>query len=154
MAFVKEELKNEEDKALFNSFKFIDPVYDEPAYPRYWRIDRDRNAFLAGIGGGVEIPSFYAFVWNNNVTLFSAYEDMNTNKLGQLEWVWDVLKFLAPKSFAEHDKELIDMIKEAFIETMILPEEKKRRSKYIFNFKTNPQYILEGDEYKKSFRFL
>ncbi len=52
MAFVREKITTEEDKALFNSYHFIDPLDNEPVKLGYWRIDRERNAFLVAIGGG------------------------------------------------------------------------------------------------------
>jgi len=52
MAFIREKITTEEDLAFFNSFNFIDPVYDRPTKPNYWIIDRERNAFLVCVGGG------------------------------------------------------------------------------------------------------
>ncbi len=52
MAFVSEEITTEEDKKIFNSFEFKNPLYNELIKPGYWDIDRERNAFLVGLGGG------------------------------------------------------------------------------------------------------
>ncbi len=151
MAFVREKITTEEDKALFNSFNFIEPMYKIPTTPRKWIIDRERNAFLTSIGG-VEIPTCYAFVWNNNVILFSLFEKLNylNSSKTEAEWSWNVLKFLAPKCLAEYEKEIIDMIKEAFIisKQPLGSVQEKRSTKYIFKFKKQPEYVLEGDDYK------
>jgi len=58
MAFIEEKITSEEDLAIFNSFNFINPVYDEPAKPNYWIIDRERNAFLLCVGGALKYLNF------------------------------------------------------------------------------------------------
>ncbi len=150
MAFVREKITTEEDKKIFNSFEFKNPLYNELINPGYWRIDRGRNAFMIGLGGGAqnEIPECYAFVWNNNVTLFSFHQEKRRNNAGQMERIWNILDFWAPKCLAEQGNELIDMIKEAFSDTMMLSEEKRRESIFIFNFESEPKFVLEGDDYK------
>ncbi len=52
MAFIEEKILEEEDKKVVDSFNFIDPLRNEPSNPRYWIVDRERNAFLVAIGGG------------------------------------------------------------------------------------------------------
>lgn len=44
--------------------------------PRYLVIDRERDAFLAGLGGrghGVEIPDIFVFVWQGQVVKFHVF---------------------------------------------------------------------------------
>ncbi len=67
------------------------------------------------------------------------------NKNGDKEWSWNILRILAPKSLAEYEKEIINMIKEALVATVSFPAGQKR--KYIFEFKNEPEFILEGPEY-------
>jgi len=52
MTFIREEITSEEDKAIFNSFNFKYPLKNTPINPNVWTIDRQRNVFLAGLGGG------------------------------------------------------------------------------------------------------
>jgi len=87
-------------------------------------------------------------VWNKNVIIFSLYFDINHNtKTGEIERTWKILKILAPKGLEESNEEIIAMIKEALIAYYFLPVEKRHNAQFFFEFKTNPQYVLECHEY-------
>jgi len=145
MAFVDEDITSEEDIALFNSFNFKYPVNKTPFRPTSWVNDRERNAFLVWMGGGAfEIPHFYAFVWNNNVIIFSLDLHINHNpKTGEVERKWEIINLFAPKNLEKYNEEIISMIKEALMITMASPADKNKRLKFIFEFKTEPKYILD-----------
>ncbi|PYG85611.1 hypothetical protein LY28_03299 [Ruminiclostridium sufflavum DSM 19573] len=70
MAFIYEKIP-EGDREYFNSFNLKSPFTDKLLYSSEWTIDREREAFMAGLGGQgtyeSEIPMFYALVWRKSI---------------------------------------------------------------------------------------
>lgn len=162
--FKREKITAPEDIALFDSYEFINPshAYDEYYSPvrcyrthpvtkemkfnnPEWLIDRERNVFLTGLGGGaLEIPKFFALVWNNNIIVFALNYEQKKDETGQYTVTLTILRIFAPKGFVGADNEIIELIKEALTVKYFGP----RACTLDLEFTYKPQYILEGDDYK------
>lgn len=79
-----------------------------------WIADRDRNAFLVAIGGGMhDVPLIYDLWWNGYVVRLEADDFRSTgNRRDSFKLVWDVNKILIPKSIWEKRDLILKMIEE------------------------------------------
>lgn len=101
--------------------------------------------FLTGLGGGaLEIPNFYALVWNNNVIVFALYCEYKENDNEEYAITLTILRALAPKNLENHDDEIIELVKESLSVHYFSP----RIHSLDIKFKHKPQFILEGNDYK------
>jgi len=81
----------------------------------FWVADRERNAFLVGIGGGRDdMPCFYDFWWNGHTVRMDIWEAGSGNYENGFNIVWNILKLPIPNEIWEYKNKIIIMIKEAF----------------------------------------
>lgn len=80
-----------------------------------WCADREKNAYLVGIGGGHDdMPHFQDLWWNGYVIR------METNRGGKgnydvgVDIIWFIEKISIPKSIWQYRETIIKMIEEAF----------------------------------------
>lgn len=111
MAFVNEFIL-EEEKYRFQDWK--EALSGFPFIPWKWTIDRERDVFLVGLGGGggrVEIPEFFALSWHGEVIEFRGYEQVNGTKEEGIEISWKML--LDPQMLETRIPGSVDLLKEA-----------------------------------------
>lgn len=117
MAFVNEKIPSS-DREWFNSFQLKDPFTRKLLESRSWTIDRERNAFLVGLGGqGIydsDIPMYYALIWNNNIIYMDTFSAGNGNVSSGIEMFWKITKIEAPGNLLQDQDEMMALIKEAF----------------------------------------
>ena len=118
MAFVNEEITEEMDIELLNSFNFKNPVTNKPLRLWKWTIDRERDAFLVGLGGvgyyDSEIPMFHALVWEKNVIILETYSEEHGKYSSGIEVRWKISKIKAPEILIQDQQTIINLIKDAF----------------------------------------
>lgn len=116
MAFINEKI-SAADREWFNSFQLKDPFTRKPLESRSWTIDRERDAFLVGLGGQgdyeSDVPMYYALVWKGNVIFMDTYSTGTGNVSSGIEMFWKITKIEAPGSLLQDHEQLIDLIKGA-----------------------------------------
>lgn len=121
MAFVNENITSEEDKALFNSFGFKNPITREILDPLDWTIDRERDIIFIYMGGqgfeGGEIPIFFGLVVRKKTILIETfYKTKGCQKdPNGLEIWWRITNIYIPKEISLERIKLIELLKEALI---------------------------------------
>ena len=117
MGFVYEVVP-EEDREFFKSMGLKNCWgTEEKILSKYtdWCADRERNAYLIGIGGGLhEMPYFYDFWWNGHIIRMEISEGGNGNYETGVDIIWIIEKLPIPKEIWEYKKEVMGMIEEAF----------------------------------------
>ena len=118
MAFIYEVIP-ENDRELVLSMGFKDFTGYRPlliSSRARWCADRERNAFLKGIGGGMrDIPLFFDLWWNGEVVHIEVNDlgsEGNMNDGYDLNW--NILKIIIPEFLWNKKDEILDMINEAF----------------------------------------
>lgn len=116
MAFVNE-IISEADQEKLKAFTFKNPVTNIAITPKKWTINRERDAFLIGLGGqgtyNSEIPMFYALVWKNKVISLATYKKGVGNYRDGAELWWKITGISVPESLKPYKDEIIELIKEA-----------------------------------------
>lgn len=124
MAFVKERIP-EADKDLFNSFDVYD--YDNREehtkwFPdSKWVVDREREIYFFYVSGGHHLEQHpyqqYDLVWNGRkaVVFLQKWLNYDTKTDGSQcsYYSYDIVNIRAPMEFKKHERELINLIKEA-----------------------------------------
>jgi len=146
MAFVNEDITEEKDIELFNLFNFKNPVSDEKLRPRKWTIDREREAFVVGLGGrgfyDSEIPTFYALVWKRNVIILETYSKGQGNYSTGIEMWWKISKIKAPEILIQDQQTIINLIKGAF-DAQGFAYERDRVTRVNFDYIAKPSFVKE-----------
>ena len=118
MAFVNELITEVKDKVLFDSFNFKNPLSDKPLRYWKWTIDRERDAFVVGLGGqgyyNSEIPMFYALVLGKNLILLETYSEEHGMYNSGVDVRWKISKITAPETLKQDQQIIMDLIKDAF----------------------------------------
>ncbi|PYG83912.1 hypothetical protein LY28_03760 [Ruminiclostridium sufflavum DSM 19573] len=118
MAFVNEKI-SKQDEDFFNSFNFKSPfTQNDSIKPWKWTINREREAFLTGLGGQgyehSEIPEFFALVWKKKVIILETFSGgSGSNSTGVEVW-WKITSIKVPQSLIVEKEAVMDLIKEAF----------------------------------------
>ncbi|MEK3793113.1 hypothetical protein MKX42_15395 [Paenibacillus sp. FSL R7-0204] len=104
MAFINEKI-TAADREWFNSFQLKDPFTRKSLESRSWTIDRERDAFLVGLGGQgdyeSDVPMYYALVWKGNVIGMDTYSTGTGNVSSGIEMFWKITKIEAPGSLLQ-----------------------------------------------------
>ncbi|MBP3339274.1 MAG: hypothetical protein J6L69_07710 [Lachnospiraceae bacterium] len=117
MGFVYEVVP-EEDREFFKSMGLKDCWGREgknlSEYTE-WCADREKNAYLVGIGGGLhEMPYFYDFWWNGNTIRMEISEGGSGNYETGVDIIWIIEKLPIPQKVWKNRDEIMKMIEEAF----------------------------------------
>jgi len=117
MGFVYE-IVPEEDWEFFRSMKLKDcwgAMYKILSKDTKWCADRERNAYLVGIGGGYAgMPHFYDLWWNGNVIRMETTSREIRNDEEGFDIKWIIHKIPIPEKIWSCKDEIKDMIEEAF----------------------------------------
>ena len=117
MAFVNEEIP-EADKAK------VDPTVMSiqgwrGSIDSRWTIDRERNIFMVGIGGGgPERQLLYALSFDGEIVRFRAGRlatPINGNKANGYDLEWWVFDFNIPECLQSRHEEIVKIIEEAIL---------------------------------------
>jgi len=145
MAFVNEKI-SDADRMTFNSFNLKNPITKETLNSRRWVIDRERNAFLVGLGGqgiyGCEIPMFYALIWNKNMIMLETFSKAAGSNSTGMEFNWKITRIEAPECLMKDKDEMMDMIKEALI-AYDTSDNNGSATKVNFDYIATPWFIRE-----------
>jgi hypothetical protein len=83
-----------------------------------WCADRERNAYLIGVGGGMhDVPLMSDLWWNGNVIRIEWDDNQNTGnrRLPKgLSVVWNIHKIFIPPSIMDQKDTVVKMVEEAF----------------------------------------
>lgn len=80
-----------------------------------WCADRERNAYLVGIGGGYdEMPYFYDLWWNGYVIRMETKRGGKGNYDTGVDIIWIIKRIPIPRDIWEYRNDIIIMINEAF----------------------------------------
>lgn len=83
-----------------------------------WCADRERNAYLIGVGGGMhDVPLMSDLWWNGNVIRIEWDNNQNTGnrRLPKgLSVVWNIHKIFIPPSIMDQKDTVVKMVEEAF----------------------------------------
>lgn len=127
MAFVKERIP-EADKDLFDSFEVYDydnkriHTWELAGGPRSkWVVDREREIYFFYVYGGHHLEQHpyqqYDLVWNGRkaVVFLQKWLNYDTKTDGSQcsYYGYDIVNIRAPMEFKKHERELINLIKEA-----------------------------------------
>lgn len=117
MAFVKEVVP-EKDREFWLSME-LKNCWGNAPHPllksRTWCADRERNAYLIGIGGGMhDLPLFYDLWWNGIITRVEALEASTGNATTGIHMVWNIIKVPIPEEIWEKRSDVMELIKDAF----------------------------------------
>ena len=120
MAFAVETIETPERRAEFDAFKFTFPASGRPAESKRWVVDRDRNLFFAGLGGGAfEMPYFFRLVSKEGVIADceGTYQVMGKDEVypDGLNVVWSVSLIEIPKAQKDRVEEVLAWLREAFL---------------------------------------
>ena len=117
MAFVFEKVP-EEDREFFKSMGLKDCWGSRSKYlckDTEWCADRERNAYLVGIGGGYQdMPYFYDLWWNGYTIRMEMYEGGSGNYDIGVNIVWFIHRIPIPEEIWDHRDEIVQMIKDGF----------------------------------------
>lgn len=121
MAFINEAISEKEDKEYFMSLG-LTSIIDDELEPYRWTIDRERNIFLYGRGGGsFEIPIGYGLYIGGTSIEMEVTEYTEGSRLKDNLKVWYYIKMIEiPESLLQQGyktEELISIIEEAFYAT-------------------------------------
>lgn len=153
MAFVTEQISNA-DRHKINEERLskLAPI-QRISHCVNWTIDRDRNAYLVQLGGGLgEIPESFALVWNDDIISIATKSKFEYGKQGTRETVsvtWNISAIFLPKLLESRRIEIQQLIREALDAYGFLADRKGLESVTV-NFASDCRYILlENDD--KSF---
>ena len=81
-----------------------------------WSANREKNAYLVDIGGGLgEVPHFYDLWWNKYVIRMEMYESGSGNYDVGVNICWVIEKISIPKNIWNYKYDVLKMINEAFL---------------------------------------
>ena len=117
MAFVFEKVP-EEDWEFFRSMGLKDcwgaRLLDITERSK-WCADRERNAYLVGIGGGYQdMPHFYDLWWNGYTIRMEVVETGDGNYDTKVNIIWNIWRIPIPKEIWDKRDEIMGLITEAF----------------------------------------
>lgn len=149
MAFIYEKF-SQEDKEVFTSLQLPCPFSRSMMAntPRYWVSDREKNLFLVCLGGqGHRFseeypPTHYYLIWDRQLIKIEAYYDEIGNMKEYRNFVFRIVRLLAPNVLKNQSELLINIIKEAITEY-------ERGSSRYFNkiefIEISTPFFMEGD---------
>ena len=80
-----------------------------------WCADRERNAFLVGIGGGHDdMPNFFDLWWNGYTIRMEVVETGNGNYNTKVNIIWNIWRIPIHKKIWNKRDEIMALINEAF----------------------------------------
>lgn len=80
-----------------------------------WCADRERNAYVVGIGGGYDdMPHFHDLWWNDHIIRMETISGGNGNYDVGVDIIWFINKILIPRKVWNLKKDIVKMISEAF----------------------------------------
>lgn len=80
-----------------------------------WCADRERNAYVVGIGGGYDdMPHFHDLWWNDHIIRLETISGGNGNYDSGVDIIWFIEKIFVPKSIWEYRDEIVKLIDEGF----------------------------------------
>jgi len=110
-----------------------------------WTIDRERNAYLVPLGGGLgEIPGVFGLVWNDAIISFQAVRELKLgmDKSGkEIVLIWNIPTIVLPKSL--HTQK--DAIKQLIIDALDaygLLSDRKGVDSVVINFAPECRYVF------------
>ena len=117
MAFIFEVVP-EKDREFFKSMKLMNcwgnHALDLPQ-DKKWCADRERNAYLVGIGGGHnEMPYFYDLWWDGYTIRMEVSEAGNGNYETGVNIIWNIWKIPICENLWQRKDEIINIIVDAF----------------------------------------
>lgn len=147
MAFIFEKIM-EKDVPFFNSLGIKNWTGNHPKViipgRTTWCIDREKKAFLMGLGGGhADEPLISVFWWDGLEIRIEENSDMKKTKNGK--FIRRTLKILTPKKAYDKQNEIAQLVLEAL---MVIQEHdeislgKKINNEYIINEDTIIEYSL------------
>jgi hypothetical protein len=121
MTFVNEKI-SDADQQRINYSALKDPHTGNPLIGRpCWTVDRDRDAFLIGLGGGMSredyhVPYYFLFSWKGTRMRVDAYKRRMPAPGDPMRAVltWEVVRFDLPETLCLRDEEeVVQMLTEA-----------------------------------------
>ncbi len=115
MAFVYEEV-GEENRELWESIGWRNWGRNKLPFfkSRKWSIDRDREVYLQGIGGYIDMPCYYDLSYKGRIIRMEKSCRVNTSRVEGSTVPWIIEGIKIPKSIWEEKDNIIQMIREAF----------------------------------------
>ena len=118
MGFVYERVP-EEDREFFKSMGLKDCWGREGkclTKRTKWCADREKNAYLVGIGGGYngEMPYFYDLWWNSQIIRMEIERGSKGNVETGIEVIWFINRISVPCDIWEYKDKIVEIIEEAF----------------------------------------
>lgn len=118
MAFIYE-IVPERDYDFFNSMHLKNPFgrgYIYVTRHSRWCADREKNAFLVPIGGGMHDTPYFVNLWINGQIIVMKVEQYGKRINGKVIIGWDVVDILIPIEVWKNRKLIVSIIKEALTE--------------------------------------
>lgn len=135
MAFVYEIIP-EKDHEFFNSMRLPNPVkkgYISITKGDCWCADRERNAYIIELGGGMyDMPYFIDLWWNGCIVAMEA-EEYGKRIDGRVIVGWKVVDFPIPYYYWDKKDLIVSIVREAL----------KELKKYDFEDMLEPQISCE-----------
>ena len=125
MAFVYEEI-GEENRELWNSIGFKDWAEDPLRFSKTkcWAKDKEREEYLVGIGGFIDMPTYYDFSYEGTIIRMEVFCRGNGNRKDGIFLNWKINRMLIPKSIWNQKDEVVKEIIKAFsVFTKLVPPE-------------------------------
>ncbi len=115
MAFVYEEV-GEENRELWESIGWRNWGRNKLPFfkSREWSIDRDREVYLQGIGGYIDMPNYYDLSYKGRIIRMEETCRIDTSREEGNIIPWKIKGIKIPKSVWEEKDNIIQMIIEAF----------------------------------------
>lgn len=116
MAFVNEEISEEDKLKLNPANTFEAKLAGHLVRLSKWTVDHDRQSFLIFLRGARPdegMPELYAFGWKGTVIVFSAYVSEPGNFKEGIDLSWDVFRVEIPSEFESQRSEILRAIQEA-----------------------------------------
>ena len=117
MGFIFEKVP-EEDWELYNAMGFKNcfgkNMLRADKYT-WWCADRERNAYLVGIGGGYQdMPYYYDLWWNGRIIRMEISKRFLKNSNGGIDVIWYVHSIPISEEIWKFKDDVLEMIHEAF----------------------------------------
>lgn len=117
MSFVYE-IVPEQDREFFDSMHLKNPFGKGHIYVTkhsHWCADRERNAFLVPIGGGMHDTPYFVDLWFNGAVVIMEIEQYGKRINGDVVIGWDVVDMLIPSKIWEKKELIVSIVEEALM---------------------------------------